>query len=157
KIPTSLEGGPGSDIIYGGSGPDAIWGGCSADATCDSFSNSLHGGEGNDVLHGGGASYDYLAGDVGDDALDGGLRGHDNRCGGDGRDTADYSSRANGIVASLDGVANDGEAGENDLVAGDVEAVQGGGGKDTLYAGFLVNSILRGGPGDDSLIGYAGN
>jgi Ca2+-binding RTX toxin-like protein len=157
KIPTALEGGPGSDIIYGGSGADAIWGGCSADVTCDTVSNSLHGGEGNDVLHGGGVSYDYLAGDPGDDVLDGGFGGHDNLFGGDGRDTADYSSRTNGIVASLEGVANDGEAGENDFIAADVEAVQGGSGKDTLYAGFLINSILKGGSGDDTLVGYAGN
>ena len=157
KTPTVLEGGPGSDIIYGGGGPDEIWGGCRTDPTCDSSPNSLHGGEGNDALHGAIASYDYLAGDSGDDLLDGGPGQHDNLYGGDGRDIADYSSRTAPIVASLDGVANDGENGENDFIAGDVEGVQGGSGKDTLYATFLGNSILKGGPNDDTLIGYAGN
>jgi Ca2+-binding RTX toxin-like protein len=155
KIPTVLEGGAGIDVFNGGGGPDEIWGGCRTDPSCDSSSNSLHGGDGNDVLHGG-ANYDYLAGDGGDDVLDGGLA-KDTIHGGDGHDIADYSSRSAPIVASLDGVANDGQAGENDLIAGDVEGVQGGSGKDTLYAGFLTNSTLKGGPGDDTLIGYAGN
>jgi hypothetical protein len=54
------------------------------------------------------------------------------------------------IVASLDATANDGQAGENDFIADDVEGVQGGSGKDTLYAGFLKSSILKGGPNDDT-------
>ena len=156
KIPTVLEGGPGMDIIYGGGGPDEIWGGCKTDPTCDSSPNSLHGGEGDDSLHGAdSASYDYLAGDAGNDLLDGGL-GHDNLYGGDGIDLADYSKRTAPIVASLDGTANDGQPGENDFIAGDVEGVQGGSGNDTLYGGFLSSSILKGGDGDDTLIGYAG-
>src|SRR4051794_2905721 len=74
KIPTILEGGLGTDVIYGGGGPDVIWGGCSANPACDSATNSLHGGEGNDVIHGAAGGYDYVAGDAGDDVLDGGLR-----------------------------------------------------------------------------------
>src|SRR5213593_3875130 len=77
--------------------------------------------------------------------------------GGDGRDLADYSARAGQpVVASLDGVANDGFVGENDLIASDVEGIQGGSGNDTLYANFLDSSTLKGGPGDDTLVGYAG-
>jgi len=129
KIPTVLQGGAGIDLINGGGGPDVLWGGCSATA-CDSSSNSLHGGAGNDTLHGG-TNYDYLAGDGGDDLLDGGL-GKDTLYGGDGRDLADCSLRSGGIIASLDATANDGEPAENDFIAGDVEGVQGGSGKDTL-------------------------
>jgi Ca2+-binding RTX toxin-like protein len=155
KIPTVLEAGPGIDWIQGGGGPDEIWGGCSNnDATCNGFKDTLHGGEGDDSLHGG-ASFDYLNGDAGNDLLDGRLSG-DNLNGGDGRDLADYSARKDGITASLDGVANDGVSGENDFIAGDVEGIQGGSGKDTLYAAFLNSSILKGGPGDDTLVGYAG-
>jgi Ca2+-binding RTX toxin-like protein len=156
-VPTELEGGPGTDVIYGGGGNDVIWGGCNPNDLCntDYSPNSLHGGEGDDVLHGA-ASYDYLYGEAGNDLLDGGL-GYDQLYGGDGQDLADYSSRTVPIVASMDGTANDGQAGENDLIASDVEGVQGGSGNDTLYANFLNGSILKGGPGNDTLIGYAGN
>jgi Ca2+-binding RTX toxin-like protein len=154
NVPTVLQGGPGIDWIQGGGGPDEIWGGCSnGDEGCNGFKDTLHGGDGDDSLHGG-ASFDYLAGDGGDDRLDGGLGG-DNLYGGDGRDLAD-SARKDGITASLDGVANDGAPGENDFIASDVEGIQGGKGKDTLYGGFLTSSILKGGPGDDTLVGFAG-
>ncbi len=154
KIPTLLEGGPGIDWIQGGGGPDEIWGGCSSgDANCNGFKDTLHGGDGDDFLHGG-TSFDYLAGDAGNDRLDGGLSG-DNLNGGDGRDLADYSSRAVGVVVSLDGVVNDGAPGENDFIASDVEGVQGGSGKDTLSGNDFLN-ILKGGPADDYLTGYGG-
>jgi Ca2+-binding RTX toxin-like protein len=155
KIPTLLEGGQGIDWIQGGGGSDVIWGGCSnGDATCNGFKDTLHGGGGNDGLHGGG-SFDYLAGDAGNDLLDGGLSG-DQLVGGSGRDYADYSKRTVPIVASLDGAMNDGQAGENDLVASDVEGISGGNGNDTLSGNDSAN-LLMGGGGNDYLVGFGGD
>ena len=42
--------------------------------------------------------------------------------------------------------ANDGQAGENDFIHDDVEGVQGGSGKDTLYGGFLQELHPQGWP-----------
>jgi Ca2+-binding RTX toxin-like protein len=154
KIPTLLEGGPGIDWIQGGGGKDDIWGGCSnGDAICNGFKDTLHGGDGNDGLHGG-AAVDYLAGDAGDDLLDGGLGG-DQLYGGSGSDLADYSKRTGQIAASLDGAVNDGQAGEYDFIAADVEGIQGGSAKDTLSGNDSANTLF-GGPGDDYLVGYGG-
>lgn len=154
KIPTQLEGGPGIDWIQGGGGNDVIWGGCSSDPTCNGFADTLHGGGGNDGLHGGGA-VDYLAGDAGNDWLDGGLS-YDNLNGGSGKDTADYSKRTGPVVASLDGAGNDGQAGENDFIASDVEGISGGSAKDTLSGNDSANLIF-GGAGDDYIVGYGGD
>ena len=55
----------------------------------------LTGGEGNDVLDGGG--------------------GADTLGGGEGYDLADYSARTAPVSLTLDGAANDGEAGEQDF------------------------------------------
>jgi len=83
----------------------------------------LVGGNGSDKLTGGAAD-DVLRGEAGADTL----------TGGGGRDTADYSDRTAPLNVSLDGVAGDGEAGENDNVAADVENVAGGSADDVLTA-----------------------
>ena len=76
------------------------------------------GGSGNDVLTGN-ASDNLLAGGLGSDELNG-LAGFD---------TVDYSERTICVTVDLDGApADDGEAGEGDTVAADVEAVRGGSG-----------------------------
>ena len=107
----------------------------------------LAGGPGEDVLQGG----------DGDDSLEGGT-GTDVMRGGEGRDAARYPSRGDAtppITVTLDGQANDGEAGENDAVGADVEDVEGGttvtgnDGANTLSGGDLV----RGLDGDDRLFG----
>ena len=154
KLPTQLEGGAGHDWIQGGGGSDLIYGGCSADPTCDGFGDTLRGGAGSDALHGGSA-IDVLDGEAGNDLLDGGLGG-DILNGGPDKDYADYSSRTVAIVASLDGVRNDGQTGEADLIGTDVEGISGGSGKDTLYGNDGPNN-LTGGGGDDYLVGYGGD
>src|SRR5262249_40456502 len=153
KLPTVIEGGPGIDDIQGGGGNDEIWGGCvGLNPSCNGFKDSLYGRDGNDSLHGGAAT-DHLDGGAGDDLLDGGP-GHAFMYGADGHDIADYSDRAGqSVIASLDGVANDGFPGENDLIGSDVEGIQGGAGNDTLYGNFLNSSTLKGGPGNDTLVG----
>lgn len=59
------------------------------------------------------------------------------------------------MTVTLDGLRNDGEAGENDLVATDVEDVFGGAGAHTIV-GDAASNDLSGGPGDDVIDGGLG-
>ena len=118
------------------------------------FYSYVDGGTGNDKLIGG-SGKDWLFGGSGDDHLDGGL-GSDLLSGGDGTDTADYSTRTAPLTITLDGMAGDGEAGENDNVSSTIEAVVGGSGNDTIVGGPGPNN-LSGGSGDDTLSGGAGD
>src|SRR5690242_4046547 len=116
------------------------------------IASHLMGGNGNDTLTGGPGD-DVLSGDGGSDSLSGK----------DGRDTADYSDRTAPVSVSLNGSADDGEAGENDNVASDVEVLVGGSGDDQLAGndgdnallGNAGNDILGGGGGNDQLDGGA--
>ncbi len=58
----------------------------------------------------------HLIGGAGNDLFDGG-EGADVFEGGAGADAVGYTGRTKRVVASLDGQANDGEAGENDAIA----------------------------------------
>ena len=110
------------------------------------------------------AGNDRLTGGGGDDLLDGGI-GSDTLAGGPGRDTADYSARTAPVSVSLNGSADDGEAGEGDNVGNDVEVLVGGSGDDQLAGndgdnallGNAGNDILGGGGGNDQLDGGAGD
>jgi Ca2+-binding RTX toxin-like protein len=86
--------------------------------------------------------------------------------GGDGTDIIDYSASSVDLNISLDGVANDGRAGENSNIMPDVERVRGGSGNDYLTGadghndslhGNGGNDVIRGGNGDDELYGDDGN
>src|SRR4051794_27190394 len=77
----------------------------------------------------GGNGDDKLTGGPGDDVLIG-EAGADTMAGGGGRDTADYSARTAPVTVNLDSKANDGEAGEDDNVAPDVEGIARGSGHD---------------------------
>jgi Ca2+-binding RTX toxin-like protein len=124
--------------VIGGSGPDVLTG--------DAQANNLSGGPGNDVLDGG----------LGGDAL----------AGNDGIDTVVYTARTTAVTVTLGGLtADDGAAGEGDLVGTDVENVTGGSGDDTITGSAGANRLLggdgkdhlTGGDGDDVLIGDAGD
>src|SRR3954447_8857247 len=127
-----------------------------ADAVTQSTSipARLIGGDGNDRLTGGPAD-DVLIGEAGADVL----------TGGGGRDTADYGARTNPVAIALDGTANDGEPGEGDNVALDVEILVGGAGADSLSGssadnallGNAGNDVLNGGEGADQIDGGAGD
>jgi Ca2+-binding RTX toxin-like protein len=116
-----------AEIILGGSAGDRLTGGGGA--------NELHGNAGDDVLAGGPGA-DLLAG-------------------GGGQDTASYAERVAKVIASLDGARNDGEAGESDRIADDVEVLVGGFVGDDLKGSTGADSI-RGGAGDDALDGLGG-
>jgi hypothetical protein len=122
-------------IITGTDGPDLLTGTPAAE--------SIYGRAGNDTINGAG----------GDDELDGGP-GSDVLNGGDGSDSIAYTGSA-GIVVSLDGVANDGAAGEGDNVGNDVEDIFGADGPDKLGGSGAANTI-DGGAGEDRITGGAG-
>ena len=106
------------------------------------FHATLVGLGGNDTLVGGSESFDVLNGGPGTDELFGS---------GFYSDVVDYSSHTNGVSVSLDGIRNDGEPGENDLLV-DFYGVIGGSGNDRI-TGNDENNALRGGPGNDTLDG----
>lgn len=108
--------------------------------------NVLVGGDGNDTLQGGGTAVNRLRGGPGNDVLRG-SRG--------GFDVADYSERTAAVTVDLDGVADDGEAGETDTLTG-IEGIVGGTGDDILRGDARSNELVGRG-GADSLIGGVGS
>ncbi len=90
-------------VLRGGDGDDRLTGGEAGDL--------LEGGAGADALDGRGGD-DVLAGDAGGDAL----------VGGDGHDQVlEYAGRSTPVVATGNGLADDGEALEGDNLGADVE------------------------------------
>jgi Ca2+-binding RTX toxin-like protein len=160
----TLDGDTGDDHLIGGNG-----------------NNTLIGNEGMDILEGG-AGNDSLDGGPGDDTELGGsgndtfrqgtvANGADTISGGPGRDRIEYRRRTVGVTVTLGaGDGDDGEPGEGDDVARDVEDAVGGSGDDTLVGSTARNTLegldgndelfggaqadlLRGGPGDDFIQG----
>ena len=85
-----------------------------------------------------------------------------------------YSDHTEGVTVRLNGLADDGAAGEGDQVLGAISSIQGGAGDDTLEAGpetasltgeggddtllaGLRGTVLQGGGGDDELLGGDGD
>jgi Ca2+-binding RTX toxin-like protein len=126
-----IDGGAGGDDVFGGDGTDLVQGGADAD--------EVEGGGDADVLDGGPGA-DRLFGDNGADVIGGG---------GD-VDTVSYEFEDFAVFVSIDGVANDGFAGEGDNVQADVENIVGGPGDDVLGGSAAVNSI-DGAGGNDSI------
>jgi Ca2+-binding RTX toxin-like protein len=126
----------------------------------------LFGGGANDFLLGGAAD-DELHGGVGNDTLDAGddAGGADHYDGGPGEDLVDYAARVAGVVVTLPGIADDGEAGEGDDVSSSVEDVRGAQGPNTIAGSAQGNRIwggpsidvIQGGDGDDFIYGDAGD
>jgi RTX calcium-binding nonapeptide repeat (4 copies) len=118
---------------------------------------TIYGGGGDDRI-GGDHGGDRLYGEAGDDILDGERtpgQASDTLSGGPGTDMVDYGSRTRPVHVVLDGVGNDGEAGEHDTVEADVEDVFGGQAGDSIVGDAGPNTLL-GGPGDDRLEGAGG-
>ena len=176
----ALVGGLGGDTFNGGTGTDVadysdrvsavtVWIDALAndgapgegDLVKTDVENAI-GGAGNDTMLGGsvanvlwgGGGHDSIDGEAGNDTLDGG-DGDDALAGGAGTDIVTYAGRPTPVTVTLDGLAGDGGAGEDDTVRTDVETVVGGDGDDTLVGSALVDT-LWGGPGADTLRGEAG-
>jgi Ca2+-binding RTX toxin-like protein len=76
QVPTTLNGGPGRDVLQGGSGADKLVGGAGADVLSGQGGNdAIYGGAGHDVLNGGPGN-DVLWGGPGRDVMHPGS-GHD--------------------------------------------------------------------------------
>lgn len=143
-------------LLEGDEGNDTISGGLKRD--------TIDGGEGDDVLQGNG-DRDLLLGEDGNDTLSGGGRndtlvgdsGADFFVGGPGAlDLVTYQSETSAVSVTIDDIANDGEAGENDNIAATCEAFWGGDGADFIRGSGKNNNIL-GGAGNDTLLGGGGN
>lgn len=157
--------------------PASPKGGEAGEADSISRIQNYVGGSGNDTIYGKDYSDDHLYGGPGNDYLNGlgwdddlyGQTGADTLVGGDGNDLVSYSNRTQGVSTSSDGTANDGEPGEGDNIASDVEIVEGSPYNDTMQGGSTTsvnvwglagNDTLRGAPGAnvaDALIGGDGN
>lgn len=154
---TTLSGGEGNDRIEGGRALDKLRGEQGDDSLAGGdHSDQLDGGPGDDLLDGGSDYLTSLAGGSGPpDFLDGGP-GADVLMGGPGiADRVLYGDRSAPVHASLDGQRNDGELGENDLIADDVEGLDGGAGDDVLTGNRQMNGLF-GHQGDDTLDGRHG-
>ena len=131
-----LDGGPAGDTIVGGAEPDVIRGGSEVD--------TLDGGGGND--------------DIGP-----GLGIGDVVIGGPGSDFVFYGERSAAVRVTLDGMHDDGVAGENDVLSG-IEGAFGGSAGDILlgnsgsgrFFGGLGDDLIRGGTGNDTISGGPG-
>ena len=129
---------------------------------------SILDGSGNDVVRGSsagdsiydGAGRDRHSGRGGDDTLFSGS-GADVLSGGSGRDRVSYDAplgapRRGGVRADLDGRADDGSAGERDLIRIDVENLDGTEFRDVLRGNGRANEI-DGVGGADRIFGLGGN
>jgi hypothetical protein len=113
------------------------------DDTLDTeLSGSLDPGPGDDQVRGTGEFY-ALSGSPGTDLLDASAA--------QGA-TVSYAGHADGVTVRLNGLPDDGAAGEHDNVLGQVTVMIGGSGHDRLEAG-PTSSGLFGGGGDDTLVG----
>ena len=149
----------GAVYLYGGNGDDTLIGSPLNDFLLgNAGADLLQGGDGIDRLWGG-SENDVVFGDAGDDTLtaEATVDGADEYYGGDGIDTVTYEDRTNAINVTIgNGLTDDGESGELDIIDFDVENVTTGGGNDTL-TGTVLNNVLTGGAGDDTISGGGGD
>jgi Ca2+-binding RTX toxin-like protein len=144
---------------------------CQEEATGVDCRASLRGGSGADQLIGPTEGLSILLGGTGDDTIFGSLGGDAGISVLDGGPGADilsgdrisYQGRIHPVRVTLNGAADDGEAGENDAVLA-AWAITGGSGDDTLVGdsqynmidGWEGNDLIRGGAGDDIVSGDSG-
>ena len=183
-IGATLRGGAGDDVMAGSDGNDALYGDAGIGTISGGLGDYLIGGVGFDTVDYSdrvvsivadldGASDDGASGqndrnetDV--EAITGGSaadvldenKGVNTLNGGPGddvlgADSVSYANRTEGLTIKLDGLADDGEAGEADNVHADIENITGGLGDDVIHGSAAANTLF-GGPGDDILDGAGG-
>jgi Ca2+-binding RTX toxin-like protein len=185
-----LSGGDDNDWLFGGPGDDDLSGGGGDDDLGRTLRHDADGlGIGKTIATSVELGDDRLDGGPGDDNLVAGpgeamfdtvdsmailqrglidrrlaspeTNGADRFTGGAGNDLVTYVNRDAPVQVTLDGLADDGSAGEGDRVDSDVEFVFGGARADVLHAsatgsslfGDLGGDVLVGGPGPDVLNG----
>jgi Ca2+-binding RTX toxin-like protein len=97
-----------------------------------------------------------IMGGGGDDRMFGSASASDRFHGGSGADFVLYREREEPVSLSLNGLADDGAAGEGDFLADDIELLEGGRAGDVLHGGANADSLL-GGPGADTIFGHGGD
>ncbi len=166
-VDVELSGGAGDDVLnssavgeftrlLGGDGNDTL------NARTGYLGTSDSGDAGNDTFNGNPQDYDSFEQEPGAYTFNGGTRVFsDPICGVDpelcpDEDYIDYEEGP--VTVTLDGVANDGRAGEGDNVGLDVEEIGGSPANDVISAaGTTTGRRLGGGGGDDALTGGAGD
>jgi hypothetical protein len=141
----SLSGTPNADRLFGDEGGDSLEG--------KGGNDQLDGGPGDDTFYDG-PGEDTVTGGPGNDTWHPGP-GRDSFSGGVGGDRADYGDRTAPVTITLNDQPDDGESGEGDNVASDVEDAIGGSGNDRIVAGPF-GTLLRGGGGNDTMTGSPG-
>lgn len=165
-----VNGGDGNDQIKGGAGNDSLHGQAGNDAVAGRGGNdTIDGGDGIDIIE---SQVDSETPDRGTTPFNSPTTGADSLgadtlIGGPGRDNLSYSPiepLPGGIAISLDGRANDGHGG-GDNVGSDIEVIHGSPGDDTIVGdearneldGREGNDTVSGRGGDDLVTGYNGN
>ncbi|MFC3384249.1 calcium-binding protein [Couchioplanes azureus] len=143
-----LDGSRGNDKIDGREGDDKLVG--------DAGNDTIDGAGGDDWISDG-TGADIASGGYADDtfSLDGDADAGDTLVGGYGTDLVDFQYRREAVRVSLDGVANDGVAGENDNLS-EVETIHGTDYDDVLVGGKALVSLFGRG-GDDAIDVADGN
>lgn len=153
---TELDGGSGDDVLFGGVWQLArLWGGPGSDTVRSPGYPAtfiIGAGSVSDI----GSDVERVEGSAEGDGFYVGANAHPNLviAGGAGSDVVAYDSMRAGISASLDGTANDGPGGAQNIL--DVENLRGGSGDDTIIGNESAN-LLAGGAGSDRLLGGGGD
>jgi hypothetical protein len=174
SIPTTLNGGSGDDSLTGGPGNDTLNGGPGNDSltgdSTDQFRQPTGAVSDQDVLNGGDGN-DSLSPSNGTNTVSGGAGIDDVSYTDVIQNAAATEFLATPVSVSLDGVANDGYAGNNSNIAADVEdvTVTDGQGVDcaaiaptpcaygaATLTGDSGPNMLSGGAGNDTLTGGGG-
>ena len=156
----TLVGGVGSDTFFGAGGDDLLQGDAGNDALYGgSNDDTVDGGDGDDMVMAG-LGDDSVLGGAGNDALYGGS-GVDTIRGGDGNDSISGAAYENtGLEWALaDANFLFGDTGNDTLYGGAGSVLDGGADNDILNSASGTSEAgtsMRGGAGDDRLIGYYG-
>jgi Ca2+-binding RTX toxin-like protein len=155
---TVLDAGEGNDTLYGSPGKSELDGGTGDDVMNANGSgpDQFDGGPGNDKMYGS-SGIDHMSGGDGNDFYMGKAGPDTMTDAGDGEDTVDYAYAQSGVTVDLTSAAKgDGVPGEGDVVAADIEDVNGSVFNDTITGADGVDSKIDGREGNDTIDGGSG-